>query len=116
MARLPYAAKQFLAEAEATTAVEERDLDGWGVYRTLKFGKRDSKRIGQALLFIEDDRIKDWHVTEAGYLYVEFSTGPDADERDPFYLKDAATVAEGSGSDSEPQSGNGAGDSDGGGS
>jgi hypothetical protein len=116
MPRLPYAAKQFITEADPSTAVEnvEESIDGFGVYRTIRFGKRDSKRIGEALLFIEDERIEDWHVTEAGYLYVDFSPGPDADVKDPFYLKDAEVVARGS--DSEPQSGNGEGDSEGGGS
>ena len=92
MPRLPYAAKQFLDEVGATKW-EEKDPDGWNVYRTLRFGKRDSKRIGEALLFIEDDRIEDWHLTEAGYLHVTFVTGPEADDRAPFDFEDALLVA-----------------------
>lgn len=95
MARIPYAAKQFLDEV-GVEKYDEQDLDGWNVYRTLRFGKRDSKRIGEALLFIEDERIDDWHVTDAGYLHVTFVTGPEADERDPFDFEDALLVAKSS--------------------
>jgi hypothetical protein len=101
MPRLPYAAKQFLAEAEKikpSTKYEADDEDGLRVYRTLRFDKRTTKWLGEALLFIDDERILDWHVTDAGYLHVTFAPGPEADTRDPFLLDDAVTVAS---SDSE---------------
>lgn len=92
MSRLPYAAKQFLVEGEIEKW-ETHDLDGLNVYRTLKFGKRDSKRLGEALLFVDDDRIADWHMTDAGYLHVTFASGPEADDYSPFLLDDAILVA-----------------------
>lgn len=92
MARLPYAAKQFLVEAEVEK-YETHDLDGLNVYRTLKFGKRDSKKLAKALEYVDDERIADWHVTDAGYLHVTFVPGPEADSYDHFLLDDARTVA-----------------------
>lgn len=95
MPRLPYAAKQFLVEGEIEK-YETHDLDGLNVYRTLKFDKRTSKRLGEAMLFVDDERIADWHMTDAGYLHVTFVSGPEADTYDHFLLDDAITVAKAS--------------------
>jgi hypothetical protein len=95
MARLPYAAKQFLAEAEVEK-YEAHDLDGLNVHRTLRFDKRTSKRLAPAMEYVDDERIAEWHVTDSGYLHITFAPGPEADERTEFLLADAITVAKGS--------------------
>lgn len=98
MARLPYAAKQFIKQAEAlrsSTKYEPKDLDGLNVYRTLRFDKRTSKWLAPALdQFADmDERIEMYHVSDAGYLYLTFVATPDADNREPFLLEDAVEVA-----------------------
>ena len=107
MARLPYAAKQFLAEAAEVLGIEPevefQDEDGLRVYRTLRFEKDESEALAPALEHIEDARILEHHITEAGYLYVQFTAGNEADERHEFLLADAATVARGSESEPEPE-------------
>lgn len=102
MPRLPYAAKQFIAEVQAIrpkAKADPRDLDGLNVHRTLRFDKRTSKVLGPALLTLEmaeelDPRIQEFNVSDAGYLYVTFVGTPDADLRDPFLVAEAVTVAE----------------------
>lgn len=97
MPRLPYAAIRLISEVQgvkhSAKAQPHGDADGFGVYRTIKFGKRESPVLYRTLLHITDTRIQKFDLTEAGYLHVTFVPGPRADVRDPFYVADAFTVA-----------------------
>lgn len=101
MARLPYAAKTLIAQATArkprTKAEPHGDVDGLGVHRTIKFNKETSKFLAPLLEQIDDERIEDFEVTEAGYLHVTFVATPDADQRAEFPLSAAEEVAASSG-------------------
>lgn len=102
--RLPYAAKQLIEQVQAEkpkATFEQHDLDGLMVYRTIRFDKRTSKWLAPLVeQFADGDaRIAQWSKTDAGYLHITFVSTPNADDRTPFPLRDAATVAS---SESEP--------------
>ena len=109
MARLPYAARKFIEqvghELGSEPEVEFHDEDGFRVYRTVRFDKEVGEQIEAALAYVDDERITGHYVTDAGYLYVRFSTGNEADDRSAFLLRDAFLVAreESRGAESEPE-------------
>jgi hypothetical protein len=70
------------------------DPDGYGTIRTLKFDKRSSPVAYRILLHLDDARIADFHLTDAGYLHVDFVTNYLADFRNPFPIREAITVAD----------------------
>ena len=96
MARLPYAAKQLISQVEAEKPKATHEVtdepDGLNVHRTIKFDKRTSKWLAPLLDQIEDERIAEASLTDAGYLHVTFVAGPVADQRWEFPLADAETV------------------------
>lgn len=96
MPRLPGAAKRLIQQVQAekpkATADPEGDPDGLAVWRTIKFDKRTSKWLAPLMEQIDDPRLHDVKVTEAGYLHVTFVHTPQADWRDPFPLTEAAEV------------------------
>lgn len=96
MARLPHAAKtlrrQVLERHPRSTVEAHGDPDGLGVFRTLRFSKSAGQWLAPLLEVIEDRRIVRSQVTDAGYLHVEFSPRPIADQRDDFPLEDAELV------------------------
>lgn len=90
MARLPYAARVLIDQATAAkprTKVERVDEpDGFNVHRTIKFSKDTSKWLEPRLEV--DPRIADAHLTDDGYLHVTFISGPRADDRTVFALRE----------------------------
>ena len=98
MPRLPYAAVRFIQDVQAikpsAKAQPHGDPDGLQVYRTIKFGKRESAMLYRLLLHVKDPRIESYNLTDAGYLHVTFVPGPRADRRGSFYLSEALTVSE----------------------
>lgn len=110
MPRIPHAAKTLAeqvrkhygrnadSKAGLETATPVGDPDGLGVYRSIQFDKTSSKWLGPVLAELDDPRIEE--VTEEkGQVTVRFSHRTLADERHPFPLDDAATVAGDSGDD-----------------
>jgi hypothetical protein len=88
MARLPHAAKtlrrQVLDKHPRSTVEGFGDPDGLGVVRTLRLSKSASDWLAPLL-----------EVTDAGYLHVEFTGRPVADQRQEFPLTDAEEVLSG---------------------
>lgn len=99
MARLPHAAKtlrrQVLEKHPRSTVEGFGDPDGLGVVRTLRLSKSASDWLAPLLEVIDDNRIVRSEVTDAGYLHVEFSGRPVADQRQEFPLADAEEVLSG---------------------
>lgn len=94
MSRLTYAARTLMRQIgdKRNYDVKFGEPDGLGVVRDIRFDKRTSKWLAPLLEAIEDPRIAEANVTEAGYLHVTFVAGPQADDRRKFPLDDAATV------------------------
>lgn len=97
MARLPYAAETLIAEARElwpdVTWEPSGDPDGFGVQRSIRFDTDTGQRLAEALEFLDDRRVPTVNLTDAGYLHVTFAPdSPEADDRDPFLLKDAVAV------------------------
>jgi hypothetical protein len=96
MPRLPYAAvtlaEQVRVERPKAKMEPTEGPDGLGVYRTVKFDKRTSDWLYPLLEVIDDSRIEEFHVTEAGYLHVTFIPQPQADQRTRFPLAEARQV------------------------
>lgn len=96
MARLPHAAKtlrrQVLDRHPRSTVEGFGDPDGLGVVRTLRFSKSAGQWLAPLLEVIDDNRIVRAEVTDAGYLHVEFSGRPVADQRQEFPLTEAQEV------------------------
>jgi hypothetical protein len=82
-------------EALRKSAKYERgEADGFDVVRSITFDKPTSTWLGDALDYIDDDRIEDV-TTEKDKTTVHFSTESHiADQRDPYPLEDAILVAE----------------------
>lgn len=97
MPRTPYAAKTLTDQVTAlrkSAKFEMGDEDGLGVYRSVTFDKATTKFIGDALDYIEDDRIVGYGVGSKGELKVLFSERSTlADDREEFLIEDAITVA-----------------------
>jgi hypothetical protein len=110
MARIPHAAKVLAqqvrdhygrsadSDAGRGTVTPVGDVDGFGVHREVKFDKTASKWLAPLLEASGDPRIVGTR-TEGGQLVVEFTGRVAADNRDPFPLDAAATVA----AEQEPQ-------------
>lgn len=96
--RLPYAARQLIEQVQSqkkrAKAEPFGDPDGLRVVRTIKFDKTTSKWLAPILEQLDDDRLVETETTEAGYLHVTFSPGPNADDRRPFPLAEAAALVE----------------------
>lgn len=96
--RLPYAAHQLIEQVQdrrkKAKAEYVSDPDGLGVVRTIKFDKATSKWLAPILEALDDDRIREAEVTEAGYLHVTFVPTPNADDRRAFPLDEAEALAE----------------------
>lgn len=102
--RLPYAAEVLIdqvQEQKPKATYEEGDPDGFDVVRTVKFDKATSKWLAPLLEVVEDWRIEEVNLTDAGYLHVTFIGGTDADARDPFPLDAAEQIVKAE----QPQSG-----------
>lgn len=97
MARLPYAARtlvrQVLEHKPKANYEVHGDPDGLNVNRTIKFDKTVSKWLAPIVEALDDERIAEVELTEAGYLHVTFTEETIADQRTPFNLDDAITVA-----------------------
>lgn len=97
MARAPYAARTLhravLDHKPKATMEEFGDPDGLGVYRTYRFDKRTSKWLAPLIEQMNDRRITEANLTEAGYLHITFASGPMADFKDKFPLDAAIAVA-----------------------
>lgn len=94
MTRTAYAARTLLRQIgdRRNYDVKFGDPDGLGVVRGLRFDKRTSKWLAPLLDEMNDDRIEEVYVTEAGYLHVNFVADRKADDRRKFPLDEAATV------------------------
>jgi len=68
------------------------DPDGLGVYRSVRFGKTESKWLAKVLPEIDDPRITEVE-EKSGRVIVTFASGTSADQRHPFPLDAADTVA-----------------------
>lgn len=91
--RLPYAAKTLLRQIDTDDFSRDGGPDGFGVVRTLRFGKRATKNLAPVFEVMDDSRIAESHVTEAGYLYVTFVGTRHADDAALFPLDAAKEVA-----------------------
>lgn len=104
MARLPHSAKTLIgqvrdryrrrsdSQAGLNTGVPHGEVDGFGVYRTVKFDKTSSKWLASVLAEVDDPRIVSV-TTENGQTLVTFSHRTLADDRSPFPLDAAEIVA-----------------------
>lgn len=96
MPRMPYAMKTLtnqIKDLRKSAKFEAGDEDGFGVYRSVTFDKPTSKWLGHAFDYIEDERIVGHRVSK-DQLTVHFSTrSSEADDRDPFLIDEAVTVA-----------------------
>jgi hypothetical protein len=105
MARLPYAARslvrQIMADHPKMEYEPHGDPDGLNVHRTIRFDKATSEALGAAITQMDDPRIEEASVTEAGYLHVTFVGKPIADQRGDFALEAAREVA--AAEESEPE-------------
>jgi len=106
MARLPYAAKQLIKQVQknypdATYEVTD-EPDGLGVHRAIKFDRDTSQVLEFAFdQFLDmDERVAEFHTTDAGYTHVEFVSGPAADDQRRYPLDEAILII--ASSDSEP--------------
>jgi hypothetical protein len=92
MPRLPYGAVTLIAQAtdhkKSAKSEPVGEVDGYGVFRTIKFDKATSKWLAP-LIRDDDPRIEDSSLTDAGYLHVTFVPGPWADHKQPFNLDEA---------------------------
>jgi hypothetical protein len=97
MPRLPHGAETFIEqvkELRKSAKYEQGDPDGFDVVRSITFDKATSQWLGDALDYIDDDRIEDV-TTSKDQTTVHFATeSAVADQRDPYPLEDAITVAE----------------------
>lgn len=91
--RLPYAAKTLLRQIDTDDFSRDGGPDGFGVVRTLRFGKRATRNLAPIFEVMDDSRIAESHVTEAGYLYVTFVGTRHADDPAEFPLDAAREVA-----------------------
>lgn len=80
--------------------------DGFGVHRTVEFDKTSSRLLKKVLPHLDDPRIADFSVSKAGIAEVTFVGTVRADNRDPYPLDAAETVADAGGSE-ESDSGSG---------
>lgn len=108
MSRLPYAARTLIQQVEglrpSAKHYEASEPDGLRVVREVKFDKRTSEWLAPLLDRIDDERIKEHYLTDAGYLHVEFVGGVEADERRKFPLREALRLAEADRESEEPSS------------
>lgn len=100
--RWPYAADVLRDEVTAlypkAAMKPQDDEDGLGVHRVFRFDKRTSAELAPVLEFLGDQRLHSVKMTDAGYLYVEFSSESRlADLRDPFMVKLAGDILAGNG-------------------
>lgn len=95
MARVPHAAKTLLSQVQSkykSASIETvGDADGFGVHRTVRFGKTESKWLAKVLPLIDDPRIV--KITRGERVTVTFTPGTPADTRQPFPLDEADTVS-----------------------
>lgn len=97
MSRTPYAAQTFIAQVKAlrkSAKVETGDTDGFDVDRSITFDKATSKWLHPAMDYIDDDRIIGYAVTKDQLTILFSHRSTEADNRDPFLIEDAVTVAE----------------------
>jgi hypothetical protein len=89
MPRLPYAAKTLIGQVQDEKPKARPsmvgDVDGLGVWRTIKFDKTTSKWL-EPRLDAGDERLSTVKMTDDGYLHVEFAAGTIADHRHEFDL------------------------------
>ena len=94
--RVPHAAsiltEQVQAHNKRAKSTPIGDADGYGVQRTIQFDKTSSKWLAKVLPELDDPRIVGY-VEDKDGIIVEFSSQTAADERHPFALSDAETVA-----------------------
>lgn len=112
MSRTPHAAKELTAQvrdhlgrkpdskAGRETSAPHGDPDGLGVVRSLKFDKVASKFLSKVLPHLDDPRITGYE-EKSGVVTVHFSPRALADDREPFNLVDAETVADDEKADEE---------------
>lgn len=97
MPRLPYGAETFIEqvlELRKSAKYERGEPDGFDVIRSITFDKPTTKFLGDALNYIDDERIVDAHVSKE-QLTIHFSDeSAIADLRDPYPLAEAIEVAE----------------------
>jgi hypothetical protein len=97
MPRLPHGAETLIEqvrELRKSAKYEQGDPDGYDVVRSITFDKATSTWLGDALDYIDDDRIADV-TTDKGLTTVHFHADSHiADQRDHYPLEDAITVAE----------------------
>jgi hypothetical protein len=97
MPRLPHGAATLIEqvkELRKSAKYEQGEPDGFGVVRSVTFDKSTSKWLGDALDYVDDDRIVDV-TTEKDQTTVHFSTeSAVADQRDRYPLAEAIEVAE----------------------
>lgn len=96
MPRLPYGAATFIEqvnELRKSAKHERGEPDGLGVIRSITFDKATSKWLGDALDYIDDERIVDV-TTAKDQTTVHFSTeSAVADQRERYPLAEAIEVA-----------------------
>ena len=95
--RVPYAAQQLIEQVQErhkrATAERVGEPDGLGVIRTVEFDKTSSKFLAKVLPHLDDPRIVGFD-EKGGKVQVMFASNTSADQRDPFPLDDAETVAD----------------------
>jgi hypothetical protein len=96
MPRMPYAMKTLtdqIKDLREKAKFEAGDEDGFGVYRSVTFDKATTKWLGHAFDYIEDERIVGYRVSKDQLTVVFSDRSVEADQRDPFLIDEAQTVA-----------------------